>query len=42
MVGWAQKEYDDPSMTAEQLVMMWVENMAENTYDVARDDGTLP
>ena len=42
MIDWAKSEYDDPNMTADNLVAMWVENMQENTYDVARDDGTLP
>ena len=42
MVDLARKEYDDPTMTADDLVAMWIENMEANTYDCARDDGTMP
>jgi len=42
MLDNARKEYDEPNMTADELVSMWVENMEENAYDIARDEGTMP
>ena len=42
MIEFGRIEYGDPEMTAQDLVLLWVENMETNTYDIARDEGRLP
>ena len=42
MLDNARVECDEPHMTVDELVSMWIENMEQNAYDIARDEGTLP
>ena len=42
MIDFAREQYGEPELDVGGLVNLWVENMIENTYDWAREEGKLP